>query len=145
MTQPTFPRSSITAHAAFQIIEAAEREATARGLAIVTVVVDESGVLKAMRRMDGAPLVSIGAAHKKALTAVGFGMPTGRPWHDFIKDDPILMHGAPSLPDFTLLGGGFPIQLGGGVVGAVGVSGGHYSVDEACAQAGLAAVGAKGT
>jgi hypothetical protein len=33
------------------------------------VVVDESGVLKAMRRMDGAPLVSIGAAHKKALTA----------------------------------------------------------------------------
>lgn len=145
MTQPTFSRSSITAHAAFQIIEAAEREASARGLAIVTVVVDESGVLKAMRRMDGAPLVSIGAAHKKALTAVGFGMPTGRAWHDFIKDDPILLHGAPSLPDFTLLGGGFPIRLGGAVVGAVGVSGGHYAVDEACAQAGLAAVGATGS
>lgn len=124
------------------MIEAAEAEATARGLAIVTVIVDESGVLKAMRRMDGAPLVSIGAAHKKALTAVGFGIPTGQPWHDFIKDDPILLHGAPSLPDFTLLGGGFPIALGGGVVGAIGVSGGHYSVDEACAKAALAAVGA---
>ena len=51
-------------------------------------------------------LVSLGAAQKKALTAVGFGMPTGKPWHDFIKDDPILLQGAPSLPDFTLLGGG---------------------------------------
>lgn len=140
-TDHTFPRSSITAAAATAMIDAAEAEARKRGLAIVTVIVDESGVLKTMRRMDGAPLVSIGAAHKKALTAVGFGMPTGRAWHEFIKDDPILLHGAPSLPDFTLLGGGFPITLGGATVGAIGVSGGHYSVDEACAQAALAALG----
>jgi uncharacterized protein GlcG (DUF336 family) len=140
-TPHTFPRSSITAAAATAMIDAAEQEARKRGLAIVTVIVDESGVLKTMRRMDGAPLVSIGAAHKKALTAVGFGMPTGRAWHEFIKDDPILMHGAPSLPDFTLLGGGFPITVDGAMVGAIGISGGHYSVDEACAQAALAALG----
>jgi uncharacterized protein GlcG (DUF336 family) len=138
----TFPRSSITATAAAALIDAAEAEARQRGLAIVTVIVDESGVLKALRRMDGAPLVSIGAAHKKALTAVGFGMPTGRAWHDFIKDDPILLHGAASLPDFTLLGGGSPIAIGGAVVGAIGVSGGHYSVDEACVQAALSVLGA---
>jgi uncharacterized protein GlcG (DUF336 family) len=136
--QTTFHRASISAAAAAAMIDAAEREAAQRGLAIVTVIVDESGVTKAMRRMDGAPLVSVGAALKKALTAVGFGIPTGRPWHDFIKDDPILLHGAPSLPEFTLLGGGFPIKVGDQLVGAIGVSGGHYSVDEACAHAALA-------
>lgn len=134
----TFGRSSISAAATARLLDAAEQEATEQGIAITTVIVDESGVLKALRRMDGAPLVSIGAAHKKALTAVGFGMPTGKPWHDFIKDDPILLQGAPSLPDFILLGGGFPITVDGAVVGAIGVSGGHYSVDEACARAALA-------
>jgi uncharacterized protein GlcG (DUF336 family) len=137
-------RSSITAAAAQKMVEAAEAHAASLGMAIVTVVVDESGVLKMLRRMDGAPLVALGAAQKKALTAVGFGLPTGKAWHDFIKDDPILMHGAPSLPDFTLLGGGLPLKAGGEVVGAIGVSGGHYAQDEACARAALAAVGLEG-
>lgn len=138
----TLDRKSISAEGAARMIDAAEAEARRIGLSIVTVIVDESGVLKAMRRMDGAPLVAIGAAQKKALTAVGFGIPTGQPWHDFIKDDPILFHGAPSLPDFILLGGGFPVSLDGQMVGAIGISGGHYSADEACAKAALAALNA---
>jgi len=139
MTAPTtFTRASITAAKAAAMIDACEAEAAVRGMAIVTVVVDESGLTKAMRRMDNAPLLAMGAAHKKAYTAVGFGMATGRPWHDFIKDDPIPIHGAQSLTDFTLLGGGFPIVVNGVIVGAIGVSGGHYTADEACAQAGLA-------
>jgi len=137
-------RSTLTARAAQSLIDAAEAHAASLGLAIVTVVVDESGVLKAMRRMDGAPLVALGVAQKKALTAVGFGMATGKAWHDFIKDDPILMNGAPSMPDFTLLGGGLPIKVDGALVGAIGISGGHYSHDEACARAALAAVGLHG-
>jgi uncharacterized protein GlcG (DUF336 family) len=36
----------------------------------------------------------------------------------------------------------FPITVDGQVVGAVGVSGGHYSEDAAVAEAALAAVGA---
>jgi uncharacterized protein GlcG (DUF336 family) len=140
----THARLSITAAAAQKMVEAAERHATSLGMAIVTVIVDESGVLKLLSRMDGAPLVAVGAAQKKALTAVGFGLPTGKAWHDFIKDDPILLQGAPSLPDFTLLGGGFPLKSGGALVGAIGVSGGHYAHDEACARAALAAVGLEG-
>lgn len=137
----TFHRASLTAAAATRMLDAAERQAVAQGLAIVTVIVDESGVLKALRRMDGAPLVAVGAAQKKALTAVGFGLPTGKAWHDFIKDDPILLHGAAQLPDFILLGGGLPITVEGAVVGAIGVSGGHYTADEACARAALAELG----
>ena len=40
-----------------------------------------------------------------------------------------------SIP--TLLGGGMPIQIDGALVGAIGVSGGHYRQDEECAKAAL--------
>ncbi|MEI8258147.1 MAG: heme-binding protein, partial [Deltaproteobacteria bacterium] len=100
----SIPRPSITAAAAAALIDAAEKHAATIGLAIVMVVVDESGVLKAMRRMDGAALVAIGVAQKKALTAVGFGLATGKPWLDLIGADPILEAGIPSLPHFTMLG-----------------------------------------
>ena len=119
-TPLTFTRPSITAAAAQRLIDAAEGHARTLAMAIVTVIVDESGVLKAMRRMDGAPLMAVEAAAKKARTAVGFGLPTGKPWHDFIKDDPILLLGAPALPDFMLLGGGFPVMAGDSIVGAIG-------------------------
>jgi len=120
------------------MIDAAEAKATEIGMAITTVIVDESGVLKAMSRMDGAALVAESASRKKALTAVGFGMPTGESWHNFIKDDPILETGATQLENFILLGGGLPIQVDGAMVGAIGISGGHYRQDEVCAAAALA-------
>lgn len=132
-----YSRPSVTAEAAQRLIDAAERHARSQGLSIVTVIVDESGVLKAMRRMDGAPLMALDAAVKKARTAAGFGLPTGKPWHDFIKDDPILMNGAHALTDFMLLGGGFPVVVDDVIVGGIGISGGHYSTDEACARAAL--------
>ena len=80
-------------------------------------VVDESGVLKAFSRMDGAALLSVQIAQDKAYTAVGFGMPT-HGWHDFIKDDPPLAAGAPSGIDrLVIFGGGYPITIDGAVVG----------------------------
>jgi uncharacterized protein GlcG (DUF336 family) len=39
-----------------------------------------------------------------------------------------------------VFGGGYPIKIGNAVVGAIGVSGGHYSQDMDVAQAGLAAI-----
>ena len=138
----TFSKNSLSLAAAHAVVAAAEAKARDVGLAIATTVVDESGVLKYFSRMDGAPLVAVEVSRKKAVTAVGFGLSTGKAWHDFIKDDPILSAGAPSIPDFTMLGGGLPVMAGGAVVGAVGVSGGHYSQDEQCARAGLAALNA---
>jgi len=142
MTNPAyvFDRKSLRLEAAFTLVRVAQAHAATLGCAVSVTVVDESGVLKAFGRMDGAPLVSVDVAHKKARTAVGLGLPTGRAWHDFIKDDPILLLGAPSIPEFTLLGGGVPVVLEGALVGALGVSGGHYAQDEACAQAALASL-----
>jgi uncharacterized protein GlcG (DUF336 family) len=65
-------------------------------------------------------------------------MPT-HGWFDFIKDDPPLASGAPSGIDrLVIFGGGYPITIDGAVVGAIGVSGGHYSQDQEVAEAGLA-------
>ena len=136
----TFERPSVTTELAKAMIEAAERKATEMGHPFVTAVLDDSGVLKAFSRMDGAPLLSVQVAQDKAYTAVGFGMATDA-WHDFVKDDPPLAMGAaPGIARLVVFGGGYPIKVGGAVVGGIGVSGGHYSQDMDVAQAGLSAV-----
>jgi uncharacterized protein GlcG (DUF336 family) len=136
----TFDRSSVTAELAKAVIAAAERKAQEMGHPFVIAVVDDSGVLKAFSRMDGAALLSVQVAQDKAYTAVGFGMPS-HGWYDFVKDDPPLAMGAaPGIDRLIVFGGGYPITIGGTVVGAIGVSGGHYSQDMQVAQAGLSAV-----
>jgi uncharacterized protein GlcG (DUF336 family) len=120
----TFDRASVTAELARAMIEAAERKAAEMGQSFVIAVVDDSGVLKAFSRMDGAPLLSVQVAQDKAYTAVGFGMATDA-WHDFVKDDPPLAMGAaPGIDRLVVFGGGYPIKLGETVVGGIGVSGG---------------------
>lgn len=131
-------RASVSTSLAKALIEAAEAHAAAAGLAVATTVVDESGRLKAFSRMDGAALVATDASRKKAMTAVGFGLPTGQPWFDFIEGDPILREGVQALKDFILLGGGHALMVDGQMVGAIGIAGGHYSQDEACMRAALA-------
>ena len=108
-----FEKQSISSELAHRVIAAAEAKATEMGVPMGIAICDEAGVLKAFSRMDGAALFAVQIAQDKAYTAVGFGMPSGG-WHDFIKDT---------------------------IVGAVGVSGGHYSQDMEVAQPGLAAVG----
>jgi uncharacterized protein GlcG (DUF336 family) len=137
-------RKSISAKLAQAMIDAAVAKAQSMTLAISVAIVDESGMLKAFHRMDGSVQVSVSAAQKKALTAVGFGVSTGADWYQFMKDDPILSGGAPQLENFILLGGGMPIRVDGELVGAIGVSGGHYAKDEECAKAALALVNDKG-
>lgn len=135
----TFHKQSLSQSTAMRMIAAAETKADEIGLKIATTIVDESGVLKAFSRMDGSALVAVDVSRKKAITAVGFGLTTGQAWHDFVKDDPILVAGAMSIADFTMFGGGLPVFVDGQIVGAIGVSGGHYAKDEQCAKAGLAA------
>ena len=134
-------KSSVSTELAHRIIAAAETKAAEIEVPMVIAVCDESGVLKAFSRMDGAALLSVQVAQDKAYTAVGFSMPTDG-WHDFIKDDPPLANGAVGGIDrLVIFGGGYPITVDGRIVGGIGVSGGHYSQDMEVAQAGLAAVG----
>jgi uncharacterized protein GlcG (DUF336 family) len=123
----TFEKRSITAAAAQAVISACVAKADDRGGAFVIVVVDESGVVKASVRMDGAPLISVQVATDKAYTAAGFGMATDA-WFNFVDGDAPLR-----------LGGGYPLKEDDRIVGAVGVSGGHWSDDMEVAKAGVEA------
>lgn len=136
----TVSRPSISSELAKAMIEAAEQKAAEMGHPFVIAIVDESGVLKALSRMDGAALLSVQVAQDKAYTAAGFGMATDA-WHEFVRDDPPLAMGAaPGIDRLIVFGGGYPITVGDAVVGAIGVSGGHYSQDMEVAQAGLSVV-----
>src|SRR5262249_9782263 len=137
----TIQRASVAGDLARAIAAGAVEHAQTLGKAFTIAVVDESGVLKLLDRMDGAPLISVQIAQDKAYTAAGFGIPS-HAWHDFIKDDAPLAAGAPTGIDrLVIFGGGYPIVVDGAVVGAVGVSGGHYSEDMQVAEAGLRSAG----
>ncbi len=134
-------KASITLEAANLVLDAAQKAAEAMGTPMVIAIVDKSGVQKAFRRMDGAPLLSVDIASDKAYTAVAFGLPT-HAWFDFIKNDPPLLHGIVKTPRLVVFGGGYPLNVGGQVIGAIGVSGGHYEQDMKVAEAGVTALAA---
>jgi uncharacterized protein GlcG (DUF336 family) len=134
-------RLSITQPAADRLIEAATVKAAEMGVAMALAIVDESGSLKAFRRMDGAPLMSVEIATNKAFTAASFSMPT-HSWFDFIKADPPLLHGFVHTPRLVVFGGGYPVTEDGQTIGAIGVSGGHYEQDMMVAEAAIAALDA---
>jgi uncharacterized protein GlcG (DUF336 family) len=99
-------------------------------------ITDEAGHLRAFHAMDGAAHLAIQIAQDKAWTATAFKMPT-HAWWDFIKNDPPLLHGITHTPRLVVFGGGYPIMEKGEMIGAIGVSGGHYSEDMEVARAAL--------
>jgi uncharacterized protein GlcG (DUF336 family) len=133
----TFEKASISTATAHEIVAAAEAKAAEIGVPMVIAITDESGVLKTLSRMDGAALLSVQIAQDKAYTASGFGLATHE-WHEFAEGDEQLRTGARTGIDrLVTFGGGFPIKVGDAVVGAIGVSGGHWSQDMDVAKAGL--------
>ena len=139
MASNAFQKSTITIEAAQRLIAAAEVKAHAMGKPMSIAVVDSDGTLKAFSRMDGAPLLSVQIAQDKAYTAIGFSMATHE-WFEFVKNDPPLLHGIIKADRLIIFGGGYPLQTPEGIIGGIGVSGGHYSDDMEVAQAGLAAL-----
>lgn len=132
----SYVKKSITSELAEKMIDAAEQKANEIKVPMVIAIVDESGNLKAFRRMDGAPLLSIDIAIDKGWTAVSFGIPTHE-WYNFIKDDPPLSIGITKVPRVIVFGGGYPIKEANETIGGIGVSGGHYTQDMEVAEAAL--------
>jgi len=132
-------KHSISYELAQKMVNAAVAKATELGVAENVVVLDDGGNLKAFSRMDGAPIPSIEMAQNKAYTAL-FGVST-QEFFDFIKGDPSLLAGIPTLSRVAAWGGGFPIKVKGEIVGAIGLSGAPtVQNDVDCARAALALV-----
>jgi uncharacterized protein GlcG (DUF336 family) len=134
-------KRSIDGATAQSMIEAAIAKSRELKKAMCIAIVNEAGQLKAFHAMDAAPHLSIQLAQDKAYTASSFSIPT-HVWWDFIKGDPPLLHGIVHTPRLVIFGGGYPVMEEGQMIGAIGVSGGHYSDDMEVARAALEAVGA---
>lgn len=131
---------AISAEGAAAAIQAAVAHAGALGIRINVAVTDPAGVLMAFLRMPGAFLHSVDIAIDKAYTAAGFGFPTSQ-WMEILTGDEALRIGIPLRPRLVVFGGGLPIREGEALIGGIGVSGGSAEQDEACARAGLVAMG----
>lgn len=130
----------ITAEAAAAAVTAAVAHAGRLGVRINAAVTDSAGTLMAFLRMPGAFVHSVDIAIDKAYTAAGFGFPTAQ-WPEILRADEALRQGMPQRPRLVVFGGGLPVREGGELIGGIGVSGASAEQDEACARAGLAALG----
>lgn len=139
--QVTAPQDVVHWEAAAAAVAAAVRWAEERGNKVNVAVVDAGGNLAAFLRMPGAFLHSIDIAIDKAYTGAGFGLPTGA-WSEALKiHSAAVQTGLPGRPRFVGFGGGLPLRHDGRLIGGIGVSGGSEQEDEACARAGLIAIG----
>jgi uncharacterized protein GlcG (DUF336 family) len=109
------------------------------GIPMSVAVVDDSGILVAFARMNGAAFASVDLAIDKAYSAAGFGYSTEE-FFGFIEHDPSLLHGLTTHGRLALFAGAAPIVVDGSVVGAVGVSGGRGPDDVEVVQSALGAV-----
>lgn len=105
----TITTQTISNELAATLMQGAVAKAGAMGVPMCIAIVDPSGTLVQFLRMDGAALLSVNIAQDKAYTAVSFGMATHE-WHDFIKNDPPLLHGIVHTPRLVVFGGGLPDQ-----------------------------------
>jgi uncharacterized protein GlcG (DUF336 family) len=132
-------KHSVSYELARKMADAAVAKAKELGVSENVAILDEGGNLKAFSRMDGTPIPTIEIAQNKAYTAL-FGAST-QDFFNFIQGDPSLLAGIPTLARVAAWGGGFPIEVNGEVVGAIGVSGAPLvENDVECAKAALALV-----
>lgn len=132
----TYHLQTISDQTARDLLDAASTKAQELNRAMAIAVCDHAGELKAFIRMDGAPPSAASIAQNKAYTAASFGLSTDK-WHSVIKDDPALAMGFAHTPRLIIFGGGYPVIEDGQIIGALGVSGGHYSDDMECAKSAL--------
>lgn len=116
------------------VVARAEAEALVQGWKIVIAVVDSSGHLVILHKMDDVHYAAIQVAQDKAITAVNFKRPTKG------FEDAVAAGGAGlrllSIAGLCPLEGGIPLIQNGCVIGAIGVSGVASAEDGRVAQLG---------
>jgi uncharacterized protein GlcG (DUF336 family) len=133
--------AGLTLAASRRMIGAVEEMARSMGVPLSVAIVDAGDLLVAFARMDGADLVTVGLAKDKAFSALVNRMPT----RDLA---PLVQPGAEFYGYDALAGGrmvvfagGMPLERGGTLLGAVGVSGGSTDEDQRAADAAVASFG----
>lgn len=118
--------------AARAAVEACRKE----GVQIAVTVIDRGGHPQAVLRDVLAPDLTLAVSRGKAYAAMSFVAPTSQLEGRFTQP-----FGPPSAGPLVMSAGGLPIQAGGELVGAIGVSGAPSGqIDERCARKGFEAI-----
>ena len=131
---------SITYDQARVAVDAALGKADELGLAMSVAILDGGANLVLFARQDAAILATIDVAVAKANTSVSLRMPTCDVHGLTEPGQPLFGLGAVSGGTYVTWGGGRPISVGDGVIGAIGASGGTAEQDDQVALAGVAAL-----
>jgi glc operon protein GlcG len=119
-------------------MDRAETEAASNAWAMVIAVVDSSGHLVLLRRMDHAQYGSIAIAQAKAATALNFKRPSK------VFEDGVVAGGLGlrflGVEGICPLEGGIPLIRDGKIIGAIGVSGAQSTQDGMVASAAAAVI-----
>lgn len=129
---------SITNDQARRVADAALAAARANGWTVVVAIVDTSGNLVYLEKLDQTQIGSVAIAEDKARSAAIFKRST-KVFHERLArggDGLIVLRLSGAIP----VEGGLPIICDGKLIGALGVSGGSSAEDEVCAEAGAAAI-----
>lgn len=135
----TVSYKSLSPEIALESARAALAECRTRGYQVAVAVVDRSGVTQVMLRDRFAGAHTPATATGKAWTAASFKTSTSDLQSMSLPGMP--QAGIRNLPGTVIIGGGVAVEAGGGLVGAIGVSGAPGGeADEACAKAGIDAI-----
>lgn len=136
----TWTQKIIVPEIALKAAQAAKAECARRGWQVSVAVSDPSGLPLVVLRDRYAGWHTVPAAEGKARTAVSWRQPTEDVAARVNKPDSA-EQAIKSLPGVVMIGGGAPIEAGGQMVGAIGVSGAPGGDNDAvCAKAGLDAI-----
>lgn len=124
---------------ALKAAQAALASCRAQDYQVAVAVVDRAGMVQVLLRDRFAGPHTVDMAVGKAWTAASFRRSTADLAAETQAGRP--MSGIRDLPRVIAAGGGLPVDEGGTLWGAIGVSGGPGGdADESCARAGLKAV-----
>ncbi len=127
----------LTMEAALKVAQGAIAACREKGVQIGVTVVDRGGHPQVILRDTVAPDLTLTISRQKAYTAVSFAATTSSMEDRFPNPASV---GA-KVENLVMSAGGVPIEAGGVMYGAVGVSGAPSGVtDEECAQAGIDAI-----
>jgi len=131
-------KRDLTGFAARKMIEACMAEAARDRYPIAIAVVDSAGYLLSYQATDGATGNTGETAQRKAKTAAKFRSPTAELYERANKQ----INRAPEWMGYFPIPGGFPVEVQGETVGAIGVGAAGLSggKDEDCAQNAIKAV-----
>jgi glc operon protein GlcG len=132
---PTTPYGApIGLEAAKKVMAAAEAEAVKNNWAMAIVILDSTGHMVMLHKLDNTQYGSLMAAEDKAASAINYRRPS-KVFEDLVAQGGIGLRSL-ALRGASPLEGGIPIIVDGKMVGAIGVSGATSVQDGQVAKAG---------